>query len=262
MEDQKITINGLQINYKIFGDGDCGSVLVLHGWGRGADLWIRFGRFLASKGYQVIVPDLPGFGKSQVPKKPWMAADYLKFVENFALEMKLQNISVVGHSFGGGLAALYAAHNPAMVRKLVLVDAAVIRKERLNPRQRLARILAAGKGFFIRLPMAKKLQPFAEKIVYKIAGTHDYEKTSGIMRQTFRNILADDLSGAVNFLKMPVLIIWGSADRSTPVQDAHQLKYKIPGAILELIDNCGHNPHLTHPAELCRIASSFLDKHN
>lgn len=257
MEEQKITINGLEINYREYGDGD--PVLVLHGWGKGADSWIGFGRFLAAKRYRVLVPDMPGFGKSQVPGKPWVVADYLKFVENFVLEMKLRDVSMIGHSFGGGLAALYAAHNPAMVKKLVLVDAAVIRKERLNSRQRFAKVLAAGKGFFLRLPLSKKIHPWAEKLVYRIAGTHDYEKTSGVMRQTFKNILADDLSGTVNFLKMPVLIIWGSADRSTPVQDAHQLKYKIPGAILEIIDNCGHNPHLTHPAELCRMASSFLE---
>jgi len=60
------------------------------------------------------------------------------------------------------------------------------------------------------------------------------------------------------FLKMPVLIIWGSADRSTPVQDAYQLKNKIPGSVLEVIDNCGHNPHLTQPAELCRMTDAFL----
>lgn len=262
MDEQKIIINGLEINYKNFGDGDRGSVLILHGWGRGADSWIRFGRFLASKGYRVIVPDLPGFGKSQAPDVAWAVADYLKFVENFVAELGLGKMYLIGHSFGGGLAAVFAAHNQETILKLVFVDAAVIRKERLNLRQQAAKTLAAGKSLFMRFPFADKLRPFAEKMVYRIAGNHDYEKTTGAMRETFKNILGEDLSSAVGFLKKPVLIIWGSADRSTPVQDAHQLKHKITGSLLEVIDNCGHNPHLTHPAELCRMVDAFLGARN
>jgi len=163
MEERKIIIDQLSINYKVFGGNDKPAVLILHGWGKGADAWIRFGRFLAAKDYCVIVPDLPGFGKSQAPDSAWAVADYLKFTEIFAAELGIEKIYLIGHSFGGGLAAVFAAHNPEMVLKLILIDAAVIRKERLGLRQSVAKAMSAGKGLFVRLPFSDKLRPFAEK---------------------------------------------------------------------------------------------------
>ena len=260
MEEQNIDVGGLAISYKTYGQGE--PVLVLHGWGKGSNAWIRFSRFLSSKGYQVVVPDLPGFGKSQVPPVPWSVAEYLKFVEDFVLEMNLEKPYIFGHSFGGGLGAVYAAHNPERAKKLMLVGAAVIRKERLSLRQHAAKALAAGKGVFMCLPFSKKLAPLAERVVYKIAGVHDYQKTSGVMRETFKNILSEDLSGSVNFLKLPVLIVWGGSDKITPLSDARELKHKIAGSSIEKMENVGHSPHLTHPAELARIAGDFFARRN
>jgi len=257
MEEQKITIGERIVNYKIVGQGQ--PVLVLHGWGKGSDAWLRFARFLASKGFQVIVPDLPGFGKSEAPASSWAVADYLKFVEDFVAAIDPGKFHLIGHSFGGGLAAVYTAHNPEMVQRLVLVDAAVIRKERLNLRQKVAKVMAAGKGVFMRLPFAGMMAPMAERLVYKIAGVHDYQKTSGVMRETFKNILSEDLGLSVGFLKLPVLVAWGADDKSTPFRDGRELKQRISGAMLEVIEHCGHNPHLTHPAELARMADSFFN---
>lgn len=268
MEERKITIDGLQINCKIFDQGGFAlakiavgeTVLVLHGWGKGSDSWVNFGKLLAQDGYCAIIPDLPGFGKSQVPEISWTMAEYLKFLERFVFELKMDNFYIAGHSFGGGLAAVFAAHNPKMIKKIVLVDAAIIRKERLGLRQRAAKILAGGKDIFMRLPFADKIKPLAERMVYKIAGNYDYKKTSGAMRQTFKNILSEDLSPTLGFIKMPALIIWGDADKSTPLEDAYSLKDKINGAKLKVIDNCGHNPHVTHTADLAAIIAGFLKK--
>jgi len=143
----KICINGLTINYQIFGNRNNLPVLILHGWGRGAISWEQFGNLLAAQDFYVIIPDLPGFGASQTPEKAWVIADYLKFLENFIAELKLNKISLLGHSFGGGLAAVFAAHNPKIISKIILVDAAIIRRKRLNWRQKFAQFLARGKKF-------------------------------------------------------------------------------------------------------------------
>ena len=258
MEENKTTIGGLSINYKTFGAKSAKTVLVLHGWGKGSDSWVEVGKMLAKKGYHAVCPDLPGFGRSDEPKIPWAIADYLKFVQDFCAELKLDGFYLAGHSFGGGVSAAFVAHNPGIVKKLVLIDSAIARKERLGLRQAAAKIMAGGKELFLKLPFADKLRPMAEKLVYKIAGAHDYQKTSGIMRQTFKNILGEDLISAADFIKIPVLIIWGRDDSSTPLEDAFILEKKIPGAKLKIIDGCGHNPHVTHPRELAGAIDSFL----
>ena len=61
-----ITINGLKVYYQIAGSGP--ALLILHGWGSKSDRWTKVSELLSNQGFSVIVPDLPGFGKSEQPK--------------------------------------------------------------------------------------------------------------------------------------------------------------------------------------------------
>jgi len=202
----KIIIDKLSISYKRFGQGR--SVLVLHGWGKGSDSWVAIGEILAKDNYQVIVPDLPGFGASQEPDKPWGFDDYIDWIEQFVKEMKLNRFYLVGHSFGGALALKFAALHAEMTEKLVLCDAAVIRKERLDWRQTYAKKMAHWKNNLLRLPFASKIYPVAKKIFYKFAGNHDYELASPVMKETFKNIIKIDTFEFASRIARPTLIIW------------------------------------------------------
>ena len=146
MEERKIIIDQLSINCKIFGQGL--AVLVLHGWGVGSDSWVEAAVLLAQDGFWVIVPDMPGFGKSETPQRPWNVDDYVDWVKSFADELKLGKFILMGHSFGGQVATKFAAKHPDKVNALVLCAAAVIRKPRLGSRQRLAKFAARGKVIF------------------------------------------------------------------------------------------------------------------
>ena len=64
-----MTIKGLKINYKTLGEGK--PLLILHGWGSRGEKWQRVGELLAEKRLKVIIPDLPGFGRSLAPKSAW-----------------------------------------------------------------------------------------------------------------------------------------------------------------------------------------------
>lgn len=257
MEEIKITFNQLAVNYKTFGHGK--PVLVLHGWGGKSNSWVDVGELMEQSRYQVIIPDLPGFGKSQEPETSWTVDDYLKFVEDFVAEMKLEKFSLIGHSFGGGLAAMYVAKYPQKMEGLVLCDSAIIRKERLGWRQSCAKGMAKAKKFMIKLPFSGGILPLAQKAIYKLAGVQDYHAASPVMKETFKNITAIDLSDYARQIKIPALIIWGSGDKSTPVEDAFELNKIIAGSKLEIINNCGHNPHRTHTSELAGILISFLN---
>jgi pimeloyl-ACP methyl ester carboxylesterase len=261
MQESNITMNGLKISYKTFRHGDASAdevVLVLHGWGRGSDTWIETGELLAQKGFLVIIPDLPGFGKSAVPRTPWTVNDYLKFVENFAAELRLDKFNVIGHSFGGGLGAMFAAKNPQKINKLVLCDSAIIRKERLSLRQIVAKGIVKSGKFVLALPFAGGIVPLAQRAIYKIAGVHDYQTANPVMKETFKNILREDLIGHATKIKVPTMIIWGRDDKSTPVEDAAVLNKIIAGSTVAFIEGAGHNSHKTHPQELARIIDDFL----
>lgn len=256
MEEKKINRDNLTVNYKIFGQGR--QVLILHGWGKGSDSWVGVGDQLAQNGYRVVVPDLPGFGESPEPNRPLEFDDYIRWIGAFAKEMKLDRFYLVGHSFGGTLALKFAALHPGMVQRLVLCDAAIIRKERLDWRQTYAKKIAHWKNDLLRLPLASKIYPVAKKILYKFAGNHDYELASPVMKETFKNIIKIDTFEFASRIIAPTLIIWGDKDDATPVEDAYAINKAIKNSKLEIIAGAGHKPHRTHPAAMADIIGKFF----
>ena len=72
-------------------------------------------------GYKVFVPDLPGFGENTPLERAWITEDYIDWIKNFAVNNSLERFFLVGHSFGGGLAAVFSAQFPEQVEKLILL---------------------------------------------------------------------------------------------------------------------------------------------
>ena len=91
MREETIEIHGTRVNYKTAGDppppeasdGRRGAILILHGWGSSSDSWIEVQKNLVQYGYNVVVPDLPGFGKTTPPAEVWGVEDYANFVFSF-----------------------------------------------------------------------------------------------------------------------------------------------------------------------------------
>jgi pimeloyl-ACP methyl ester carboxylesterase len=257
MEEQQTIINQLSINYKTFGLSTEGEVvLVLHGWGKGSDSWVEVGELLAQKGYQVIIPDLPGFGKSAAPDKPWTVNDYVEWVAKFAAELNLEIFTLIGHSFGGQVATKFAAFHQEKVGKLILCAAAIVRKPRLGSRQLLAKYLAKTKVIFQNIPFG--IYPILRKIVYRIAGARDYSQLQGVMTQTFLNVVKESVITFAEKITTPTLIVWGEKDKETPLKDAYEISEAIKNSRLEIISGAGHKLHRTHSRELAKIINSFL----
>jgi len=275
MEEKKIVIDGLSINCKTFGrdafsnafmaetvsDGKVQSgklILILHGWGVGSRSWVEAGESLAKSGFGVIIPDLPGFGQSQEPKTTWDFEDYINFIEHFVAQLKLDKFNLVGHSFGGSLAAKFTSLHPEMVEKLVLCDAAIIRRERLDWRQTYAKKMASWKNRLLELPFAGGIYPFAKKILYKFAGNRDYELASPIMKEIFKNIIKADVLEATRKILAPTLIVWGDKDKETPASDAYEISHRLINSKLIIISGAGHKLHRTHNKELAEIICKFI----
>ncbi|MDK2949133.1 MAG: hypothetical protein PWQ56_298 [Patescibacteria group bacterium] len=252
LKEKKVNINGIDVFYKIAGEGK--PLLILHGWGGGSFSWMRIIEDLASNGFQLIVPDLPGFGKTEAPKEIWGISDYSKFVDNFIKEVGIKDASVLGHSFGGGI--ITKMEN--IYGKIIFCDAAIIRKERLSIRQKFSRFISRiGKKIVSQNFFAYR---FFEKATYFISGTYDYYSANPLMKDIFKKVISEDLSLMLGEIKNPCLIIWGDKDKITPTEDAYFLNKKIINSELKIIKNCGHNPHKTNFKELSEIIINYLNK--
>ncbi|MDD4409850.1 MAG: alpha/beta hydrolase [Candidatus Pacebacteria bacterium] len=256
--EEKVKIEGINIKYRVTQpDKYDQTILVLHGWGATSFSWHNVAYLLAEEGFRVIAIDLPGFGETPAPGSIWGTEDYVNGVFLFCKEIKLERFVLVGHSFGGALSIKFTHNHPTMVDELVICDAAAIRKERLNTRQKVARALSnLGSKVISKTPFYH----FFEKLAYKLAGSYDYYKANPIMREIFKKIIVDDMSELAKKIKHPCLIIWGREDMATPLEDAMDLNGFIENSYLKIINGARHSPYRTHPKEVAGSIINFLNK--
>lgn len=230
-------------------------ILILHGWGSSKKSWSAVKEKLESNGFEVIVPDIPGFGENPAPDKPWNSDNYISWLLEFLKGHQIQiPISIVGHSFGGGLAMKLAILHPELIDKLVLVGAARAGEKRTVKKKAIRIIAKVGRAIaFI---------PFFDLVrkgFYKyIVGARDYEKANGNMKETMKLIIKEDLSNDIEKIAIPTLLIWGSKDRATPLEDGKFINRKIRGSKLEILDGLGHAINLESPARLAEMIYNFV----
>ena len=228
-------------------------VLILHGWGSCAKNWDRVKELLENQGCKVFVPDLPGFGETPPPPKPWSVDDYTDWVKDFCEKNNLSQIFLLGHSFGGSVAVKFSIKYPKRIKKLILVDSAGIRRKRLK--KEIQKKVAHFLNNFSFLPF----YGFVRKIAYKILFRHsDYLLTEGVMKETYLNVTKEDISNIFSNISVPTLLIWGKKDNITPLRHAHFMKEKISGVELEIIPNVKHNPHREAPEILSEKVLNFI----
>ncbi len=236
------------------------TILILHGWGIGSKTWVQVKRKLEEGGHKVFVPDLPGFGKCPAPEKPWSIDDYVSWVRNYCEKNNLLQFFLVGHSFGGGLAVKFSSAFPEKVKKLVLV-APKIRRQR-NYRYYLGMVLAKLGAVIFFIPPFCLLKPLARKVLYKGIGTQDYYRLETqkavTMKETFKKVVSEELVSYLPKIKVPTLIIWGTSDDLTPLEDAYLIHEAIKGSRLEVIKNGEHALNLQKPGTLVEKIVDFI----
>ncbi len=263
-DEKQIKINGLNVNYKIIGDGGM-PIILLHGWGIDSDKYSKtaWQLFLQTTNYKqqitIFAPDLPGFGKSDNPPEAWGVSDYAEWLKNFVSTINLSSFILIGHSFGGRIAVKFAAKYPEKLRVLILTGSAGV-KHPLTVKQKLFYALAKiGKAIF-SLPLINSLEKPAKKLLYKVAREKDYYRAQGVTKETFRKVIDEDLTPYLEDIKIPALLIWGQNDCSTPLGDAYIMMDKIKGSELKIVENSNHSLPYQKPEEFAKIVAEFIRK--
>ncbi len=235
-------------------------IVVLHGWGSRALNWKSTKTLLEQKGFEVFIPDLPGFGEHPGLDRAWSITDYIEWVKKWSEEQSLVNFCLVGHSFGGGIAAVFAAKYPEKIIKLILVAPAIRRRKTIKKYLFLL-ISKIGKAIFSFSPLSY-FYPLFQKILYKIIGVSDYLAAtlrSPMAKETFQKIISEDLSSHLSHISTPTLLIWGDKDMATPLSDAYFIKGKLQNADLKIIQGVRHRLNVECPEKLAEIISGFLN---
>lgn len=257
MEEKTITINNLKINYKTTGSGPV--ILILHGWGVSSDSWVRAIESLSRIGYQVICPDLPGFGKSDTPLQSWSVDNYMEWLMGFVNALKLDNFILLGHSFGGRVAVKFSVKYGDKLKCLILCDPAGIRPKLDTKSTALYKMVQVGNSVFA-FGFLLKIKDVLRNILYFFIKNRDYVKAKGVMKATMTKVVNEDLISYLPKIKNKTLLVWGKKDKSVPIEYAYQFKDKIKDSKLVIIPGVGHSPHFRASERLTEIIIMFLNE--
>jgi pimeloyl-ACP methyl ester carboxylesterase len=227
------------------GPRDAHTVLLLHGGGVAGWMWAPLRDRLAAD-HRVIVPDLPGHGRSS--REPYVShADTVsRLVTLLEQESPDSPVSVIGFSLGAQLALELAATHPSLIRDAVIVSAQV---ERM-PLTGLTLALLALSAPLARRRWFAKLQ--ARELFIPPAMMDDYIRTSRTMSRT--NLLAA-VGGNLQFtlpdswshFEGRSLVLVGSKERRIMRGSAETIHAAQPASALEVVDGCGHGIPLQRP---------------
>lgn len=221
-------------------------ITLLHGWGGSVYKLRDLADELSRNGWEVYFPPLPGFGAPS-RKKAWDLDEYASHVFKKAEKhFGRKRFFIFGHSFGGRIAIKIAARNNRLLSGIVLCASAGI--SRPNPLKRFFFFLLARLGKI--LIHSKSSAGFARRLLYKLAREKDYQKTKGVMRETFKKVVSEDLKPLLPKIKIPVLVLWGEEDRMTPVSDAYYLRENIIYSDLIVFKNEGHRLPYNRPKQI------------
>lgn len=246
-----ITINNQQVFYQKLGKGK--DLIMVHGWGQDVSTFWSVAEKLKDD-FTLWLVDLPGFGRSELPKKDFSNIDFAEILAGFIEELKINKPHYLGHSVGGRVGIKLLAHYGGLFDKVILEDAAGIKPKQDGMKPFL---YFGAKAFNILLPEFLALKPLIRYHFYK--GLESDYINAGEMKGTLTNLLDEDLTVELPKIENKTLIIWGENDLAVPLADGKKMNRLIPNARIEVFDNVGHFPHLENEQLFVQFVRDFLN---
>jgi pimeloyl-ACP methyl ester carboxylesterase len=263
----------LELHYETHGQGD--PIIFLHGLGGTLYTWRHLVGPLAPH-YRLILFDLKGAGESPKPYDDrYSLFDQVEIIYRFIFQNDLQHVTLVGHSFGGGVALLLALklaqRDPSRLSRLILIDTVAYPQKLPGVIKMLRMPLIGWLGLHL-IPDKTKVRNMMESLYYD-DGKINWEDVEAYaaplsspgakyaFQQTARQIIPDnieEITGMYPQINVPTLIIWGREDKIIPLENGVRLHQAIRNSQLVVIERCGHDPPDERPKELTEVIREFL----
>jgi pimeloyl-ACP methyl ester carboxylesterase len=257
IENNQYTFNNATSPVFKFGKGPK-TILVLHGWGSRISSWHQLLDSIDKNQFTTYFLELPGFGDSKHPIKAWDVDTYLSFVKHFASENKIQVDYLLVHSFGARIATKWLVESDNTIKKAIYIGAAGIKPQLSKFKRIVKKVSPKLKKLFNKKAFAP-IYIFFQNIIYKLTDSGDYLKVKGAMKQTFVNVIEEDLSDLLPEINRPVLLVWGEEDTYTPLWMGNIMHQKIPDSRINVIPNVRHGLHIQCPEVIVENINEFFN---
>jgi 3-oxoadipate enol-lactonase len=237
--------NGINIAYERRGTGV--PLVLLHGYPLDHSIWEPL-VLLLENDFDLIMPDLRGFGGSDSVSKPYGMAEMAEDISLLLDRLGIWQAAVAGHSMGGYVALACARTHPQRVTGLSLVASQVlpdVPEKKAGRYQEAEEILKNGvrevaEGMPAKLTVSPDLQAWLRALILS-------QRPLGLAGALKAMAERPDSSALLPGADFPVVLIHGEADLLIPVERARRAKVAVPRAYLAEIPRVGHMPMMEAP---------------
>jgi pimeloyl-ACP methyl ester carboxylesterase len=276
-EYEEIELHGHTVGFQAAGEGPL--IVLLHGITSTAEAWRDVMPRLAEN-YTVVAPDLIGHGRSAKPKGDYSLGAYAAGVRDLLAVLGFERATVVGHSFGGGIAMQFSYLFPEYVERMALIASGGLGKEV----HALLRAAALPGSEWVLPLMAREWSVKAGDAVRSVAAKVGIEAGPDIAEfargyaslaeegaseafiHTMRSVIDHDGQrvSALDRLyladQLPTLFIWGDADPIIPVEHGRNAHRIVEHSRYVEIEGSGHWPMLDAPDRIVRELTEFMEE--
>ena len=272
---QHVSIHGHDMAYQMEGSGP--PLLLLHGIAGSSRTWRDVTPELTDR-FTVIAPDLMGHGQSEKPIGDYSLGAFASGIRDLLEVLSIDRTTVVGQSFGGGVAMQLAYQHPERCERLVLVDSGGLGRE---VSWMLRFMTLPGSEYAMPVIFPGFVRDWGDGLFRWIndrgirlgrigemwsayASLAESENRQAFAR-TIRSVIdpGGQTVSAMDRLYlatlMPTLIIWGDRDDIIPVSHAYAAHQAIPGSRLTIIAGAGHFPQIEAPEEFVDALVDFIE---
>jgi pimeloyl-ACP methyl ester carboxylesterase len=235
---ETVVVNGQNIYYEVYGKGE--PLFLLHGFTQSSKSWLPYVADYENN-FEVYLVDLRGHGKSSWFKENISVRSVAKDIDALAGYLKLEQINVIGYSYGGEVLIQLALVQPGLIKSMITIG-------------------TCGTWH------AKEFPEFVEYLSYKNIDNLPWMREQQTSEEQIKSILAQvpnynvtvtdaELKG----IQARMLIVHGDKDTATPIECVAKVKKFVPNSFLWVLPNTEHGAHTgDNKPEFVRISKEFF----
>ena len=257
-------LHGDRVAYRDEGAGEV--LLLIHGIGGSSNSWSGVIPLLAKK-YRVIAPDLLGHGESDKPRGDYSVGAFAVLLRDLLDALDIPQVTVIGHSLGGGIAMQFAHQHGQYCKRIVLISSGGFGGDV----GRVLRVLSLPGSELVLPVIASRPAILAGNALRALTGSSNgFQARPSLSNRDNRQAFLRTLRAVVDFrgqavsalnrvcMVLPAMIISGDQDRIIPVEHARAAHRTMPNSRLHIIPGVHHHPPTERPETVASLIDDFI----